>query len=158
MYCLHPFVDFLEFLPGNRNHHHLSDDAGCHELQLVCHCEVGHCEVEDEDEDAAGGFPVALCSAAIQSCDRRSNRSFLLDRIADLIVDVVDVLDVSVSEIVLSPPGEHLAFSGIVLMYRQILVAVEEVSGAHPQANEESNVWRSAITRSFVLFALHDFL
>ena len=34
-----------------------SDDAGCHELQLVCHCEVGHCEVEVEDEDAAGGLP-----------------------------------------------------------------------------------------------------
>ena len=51
----HP-VDFLEFFPGNRNHHHFSDDVGCHELQLVCHCEVGRCEVEDEDEDAAGGF------------------------------------------------------------------------------------------------------
>ena len=50
----------------NRNHHHFSDDVRCHELQLVCHCEVGRCEVEDEDEDdddddedddAAGGFP-----------------------------------------------------------------------------------------------------
>ena len=48
-------VDFLEFLPRNRNHHHFSDDVGGHELLLVCHCEVGHCEVEDED--AAGGFP-----------------------------------------------------------------------------------------------------
>ena len=48
-------VDFLQFFPGNRNLHHFSDDVGCHELQLVCHCEVGHCEVEDED--AAGGFP-----------------------------------------------------------------------------------------------------
>ena len=36
--CLHP-VGFLEFLPGNRNHHHLSDDVEYHELQLVCHCE-----------------------------------------------------------------------------------------------------------------------
>ena len=49
-------VDFLEFFPGNRNHHHFSDDVGRHELRLVCHCEVGHCEVEDEDEDAASGF------------------------------------------------------------------------------------------------------
>ena len=48
-------VDFLEFFLGNRNHHHFSDDVGCHELQLVCHCEVGRFEVEDED--AAGGFP-----------------------------------------------------------------------------------------------------
>ena len=54
---LHTPVDFLEFFPGNRNHHHFSDDVGCHELQLVCRCEVGHCEVEDEDGDAAGGFP-----------------------------------------------------------------------------------------------------
>ena len=52
----HP-VDFLEFFPGNRIHHHFSDDVGCHELQLVCHCDVGHCEVEDEGEDAAGGLP-----------------------------------------------------------------------------------------------------
>ena len=36
-------VDFLEFVPGSRNHHHFSDDVGCHELQLVCHCEVGRC-------------------------------------------------------------------------------------------------------------------
>ena len=50
-------VDFLELFSGNRNHHHFSNDARCHELQLVCHCEVGHCDVEDEDEDAANGFP-----------------------------------------------------------------------------------------------------
>ena len=50
-------ADFLEFFPGKRNHHLFSDDVGCHELQLACHCEVGRCEVEDEDEDAAGGFP-----------------------------------------------------------------------------------------------------
>ena len=29
-------------------------------------------------------------------------------------------------------------------MHWQILVAVEEVSGAHQHSNEESNVWRSA--------------
>ena len=51
----HP-VDLLEFFPGNRNHHHFSDDVGCHELQLVCHCEVGHSKIEVEDEDAACGF------------------------------------------------------------------------------------------------------
>ena len=56
------------------------------------------------------GFLVALCSAAIQICDRYSNRSFLLLRISDFVVDVADVLDVSVSEIVAFPPGEHLAF------------------------------------------------
>ena len=56
------------------------------------------------------GFPVALCSTAIQFSDRQSNRSFLLLRIADFVVDVVDVLDVSVSEIAAFPPGKHLAF------------------------------------------------
>ena len=64
-------------------------------------------------------------------------------RIADFVVDAVDVVDVSASEFVAFPPGEHLAFSGIVLMYRQILVAVEDVFGAHQHSNEESNVWRS---------------
>ena len=74
-------VDFLEFLQRNRNHHHISDDVDCHELQLACHCESCHCDVEDED--AASGFPVAPCSTAIQFSDRHSNRSFLLFRIAD---------------------------------------------------------------------------
>ena len=56
------------------------------------------------------GFPVALCSTAIQFCDRHSNRSFLLLRVADLVVEVAGVLGVSVSEIVAFPPSEHLAF------------------------------------------------
>ena len=56
------------------------------------------------------GFPVALCSTAIQFSDRHSNRSFLLLRIGDLVVDVVDVLDGSVSEIAAFPPSERLAF------------------------------------------------
>ena len=108
----HP-VDYLELFPGNGNRHHLSDDVSCHELQLVCHREVGRCEVEGEDEDAASGFPVALCNTAIQSCDRHSNQSFLLLRISDFVVDAVDAVDVSVPEFVLVPPSEHLAFSGI---------------------------------------------
>ena len=93
------------------------------------------------------GFPMTLCSTAIQFCDRHSNQSFLLLRIADLVVDAVDVLDVSVSEMAAFPPREHLAYSGIVLMHRQILVAVKEVLGAHQHSNEESNVWRSVIVQ-----------
>ena len=72
---------------------------------------------------------MALCNTAIQSCVRHSNRSFLLLRIADFVVDAVDVVDVSYQSLPLSPPSEHLAFSSIVLLYGQILVAVEEVSG-----------------------------
>ena len=56
------------------------------------------------------GFSVALYSTTIQFSDRHSNRSFLLLRIVDIVVDVVDVLDVSVSEIVAFPPSERLAF------------------------------------------------
>ena len=66
------------------------------------------------------GFPVALCRTAIKFSDRHGNRSFLLLRIADLVVDVADVLDVSVSEIVAFPPSGRLAFEGIVSMQRQI--------------------------------------
>ena len=44
------------------------------------------------------GVPVALCSNAMQFSDRHCNQIFLLLRIVDLLVDVVDVLDVSVSE------------------------------------------------------------
>ena len=89
------------------------------------------------------GFSVALCNTAIQFSDRHNNRSFLLLRIADFVVDAVDFVDVSVSEFVMFPPGEHLAFSGIVLLHWQNLVAVEEVSGAPQHSNEEPNVWRS---------------
>ena len=39
VHCLHTPSIFLDFFQGNRNHHHFS--VGCHELQLVCHCEVG---------------------------------------------------------------------------------------------------------------------
>ena len=56
------------------------------------------------------GFPVALYETAIQFSDRQYNRSFLLLRIADFVVDAVDVLDVSVSENVAFPPSERLAF------------------------------------------------
>ena len=49
------------------------------------------------------GVPMALCSTAIQFSDRHSNRSFFLLRIADLVVDVADVLDVSVSQNVAFP-------------------------------------------------------
>ena len=91
------------------------------------------------------GFPVALCGTAIQFSDPHKNRSFLTLRIVDLLVDVVDVLDVSVSEIVAFPPGERLAFQGIVLVPRQIMVPVEEAFfGTHQQSREESNVRRSA--------------
>ena len=55
------------------------------------------------------GFSVALCSTAYQYSDLQSNRISLL-RIADLVVDVADVLDVSVPEIVAFPPRERLAF------------------------------------------------
>ena len=72
------------------------------------------------------GFSVALCSTAIQCSDRHSNRSFLLLRNVDLVVEAVDVLNVLVSETVAFPPSERLAFHGTVLMQRQILVAVEE--------------------------------
>ena len=83
------------------------------------------------------GFPVALCSAAIQYSDRHSNRSFVFFRIVDLLVDVVDVLDVSVAEFVAFPPSKRLAFEGIVLIQRQILVAVEEAFEDHQHSNED---------------------
>ena len=58
----------------------------------------------------SSGFPVALCSTSIQFSDRHGNRSFLLLRIVDLLVVVVNVLDVSVSEIAAFPSSERVAF------------------------------------------------
>ena len=55
---------------------------------------------------------------------RQRNRSFLLFRIVYLLVDVADVLDVSVSEIVTFPTSGRFAFQVNVFMQRQILVAV----------------------------------
>ena len=69
------------------------------------------------------GFTVALCNTAIQSCDRHSNRSFLLLRIADFVIDAVDVVDVSVSEFVLFPPSEHLAFSSPIFLLHQVFLS-----------------------------------
>ena len=133
-------VGCREFPPGNRNHHHFSDDVGCHNSFVIVKLATAKLKMKT----LPAGFLVALCSTAIQFSDRHSNRSFLVLRTADLVVDVADVLDVSVSEIVRSPPSEHLAFQGTVLIHRLILVDVEEVSGAHQHSNEESNVWRSA--------------
>ena len=82
------------------------------------------------------GVPVALCRTAIQFSDSHGNRSFLLVRIAVLVVDAVDVLDVSVSEIAAFPPSVHLAFSSVVSMHRQILVVVQEAFGAHQHSSE----------------------
>ena len=94
--CLHSSVDFLEFLPGNRNH------------QVVI---VKLANAKLKMKTLPAGFSVALCGTAIQFSDRHSNRSFLLLRIANL--DVADVLVVTISEIAACPPSEHLAFQGI---------------------------------------------
>ena len=59
------------------------------------------------------GFPVAPSNTAIQFYDRHSNRSCLLSRIDGIIVDVADVLDVSVSEIVAFPKSERLALKAL---------------------------------------------
>ena len=56
-------------------------------------------------------------------------------------------MDVSVSEIVVFLRSERLTFKGIVLMHRQILVAVEEVYGANQHSNKEPNFWRSVIVQ-----------
>ena len=61
-------------------------------------------------KDAAGGFPVALCNTPSSLAIDIRIRSFLLLRIVDFVVDAVDAVDVSVSEFVVFPPGEHLAF------------------------------------------------
>ena len=80
VYCLHPSVDFLEFFPRNRNHHHFSDDVGCHELSFAI---AKSATAKLKMKMLPAGFPVALCDIAIQSCNRHSDRSFLLLRIAD---------------------------------------------------------------------------
>ena len=46
---------------------------------------------------------------------------------------------VSVSEIVVFLPNERLAFSGIVLMQRQIMVAVEEALDLGPISTQTKN-------------------
>ena len=133
---------FSEFLPGIRHHHHFSDDVNT--MSSNSSAIVSFATAKLKMKTLPTGFPVALCTTAIQFSDQHNNRSFLLLRIIDLLIDVGDVLDVSVSEIVAFPSRERLAFQGIVSMRRQILVAVEEVFGARQHSNEESNVWRSA--------------
>ena len=102
--CLHSPVDFLEFLPGNRNHHHFSDDV------LPWAPTRWFATATLKMKTLAAAFPVTLCSTAVQFSGQHRNRSFLLLRIADLVVDVDDVLNVSFSKIVEFPPSERLAF------------------------------------------------
>ena len=68
--------------------------------------------------------------------------SFLLLRISDLVVDAVDVADVSVSEIVSFPPREHLAFSGIGSRSEKV-----ESSDASSNAlqNTDKEQWRNPL-------------
>ena len=122
------------------------------ELQLVCHSESCHCDVEDGRRCRRVSSWLSV-STAVQFSDRHCNRSFLLLRIVDLVVNVVDVLDVSVSVIVAFPPSERLAFESIPLIQRQILVAVEEACEA-PSAfkRKDFNVWRSAAVQLSLLY------
>ena len=75
---------------------------------------VSFATAEVEDEDAAEGVCpwVSVILPSSLAIDI-GIEVFLLLQIVDFVVDAVDVVDVSVSEFVLSPPGEHLAFSGI---------------------------------------------
>ena len=130
-----PSVDFLEFLPENRNHNHFSDN---HEQLPLRNWRWRLCR-----RVSPWLSVVPPSSLAIDISSRR----FLLLRIADFVVDAVDVVDVSVSEFDQFPPGEHLAFSGIVSVHRQILIAVEQVFGAHQHSNEEPNVWLSVFVQ-----------
>ena len=82
----------MEFIPGNRNHHHFSDDVAAMSSNSFASAKSATAKLKMKMLPA--GFPVALCNTAIQHCDRQSNRSFLLLRIADLVVDAVDVVDV----------------------------------------------------------------
>ena len=131
-------VGFLEFFPRNRHHHHFSDDVGCHEFQLVCHCEV-------EDEAAAGGFPRGSLYVIPPS-----------SLPIDMVIEVFSSFELLIFSLTLLlfwtyrsqrlprfRQASILHFEGMVLMRRQILVAVEDVSGAHQHTNEEPNVWRS---------------
>ena len=101
---------FLEFLPGNTEittiYQMMWNTMSSNSFAIV---KLATAKLKMKMLPA--GFSMALCSTAIQFfSDRHSNRSFLLLRIVDLVVDVGDVLDVSVSEIVAFPPSERLAF------------------------------------------------
>ena len=137
-----PPVDFLEFLPGNRNHRHFSDDVEYHELQLVCHCEDGHCEVEDED--AADCFP--WLSVVPPS-------SFPID----IVIEVFSPFEWLILSLTLLMFWTYR--SQRLLRFRQVSVlnfkALFQCNGKFwslskrllrsiSNSNEESNVWRSA--------------
>ena len=52
--CLHFPSIFWNSFQETESTTNVSDDVEYHELQLACHCEFCHCDVEDED--AADGF------------------------------------------------------------------------------------------------------
>ena len=136
--CLHTPVDFLELLPGNRNHHHLSDDVECHKLQLVI---VSLATAMSKMKMLPTGFTVALCNTAIQFSDQGSNRSFLLLRTVDFLVDVVRSKRV---------PRFHqvsIAFLGIVSIQRQIWSLSKKLLRSISVQTKNPMFWRSAIVQ-----------
>ena len=138
--CLHSPVDFLEFLPGNRNHHHLSDDVEYHELQLVCHCEFCHCDVEDED--AADGSRLSVVPPSSSAID--------------IVIEVFSCLELLIFSLTLlmfwTYRSQRLPrFRQVSVLHFEALFscngkfcAVEEAFEAHQHPNGESIVWRSA--------------
>ena len=66
----HP-VDFLEFIPANRNHHHFSDDVEYNELQLVCHWEICTAKLKMKTLPASvvppSNFPINMVIEAFSS-------------------------------------------------------------------------------------------
>ena len=75
------------------------------------------------------------------------NEVFSSSEMRIFFVDAVDVVDVSVSEFVLSSPGGHLAFSGIVSNASANSCCCRRGFWAHQHSNEEPNVWRSVIVQ-----------
>ena len=91
----------------------------------------GTAKIEVGDESAAGGF---FRGSVIPTSTLSTDKI-----IEDFVVVVVGVLDVSETEIVLSPPGEHLAFSGIIFSSNIIVSSLQAVrfvltSGAHQRS------------------------
>ena len=88
--CLHHPVDFLEFLQETEitTISQMMWAAMSSNLFAI----VKFATAKLKMRTLSAGFPVALYSTASQFVDRHSNRSFFLLRIADLVVDVADVL------------------------------------------------------------------
>ena len=147
-------VDFLEFFPGNRNHHHFSDDAG---LPMISNsfAIVKLATAKLKMKMLPTGFRVALSVVPPSSFP------------IDVVIEVFSSFKLRILSLTLLMLWTYrfqrlLRFRHVTILHVQALFYCidkfwslsKRFFGAHQHSNEESHVWRSATAQLSKLYSL----